>query len=60
MPWARMRNRFPDDVPRPPHWGGYRIVPETVEFWRNRADRVHDRVEYVRRDAGWRIRRLSP
>jgi len=47
-------------IPRPPHWGGYRIRPETVEFWRNRADRVHDRVEYCRRDGGWRIRRLSP
>jgi pyridoxamine 5'-phosphate oxidase len=53
--------RFPGvAVPRPPHWGGYRIVPETVEFWRNRADRVHDRVEYTRRGASWRLRRLSP
>src|SRR6478752_4955119 len=41
--------RFGEDVPRPPHWGGYRILPTTVEFWRNRADRVHDRVEYTRR-----------
>jgi pyridoxamine 5'-phosphate oxidase len=57
---AATETRFPDDVPRPPHWGGYRVEPETVEFWRNRADRVHDRVEYCRRDAGWRIRRLSP
>ena len=52
--------RFGDDVPRPPHWGGYRILPSAVEFWRNRADRVHDRVEYTRRGASWRIRRLSP
>jgi pyridoxamine 5'-phosphate oxidase len=52
--------RFGEDVPRPPHWGGYRILPTTVEFWRNRADRVHDRVEYTRRGASWRIRRLSP
>lgn len=53
--------RFPGvAVTRPPHWGGYRIVPETVEFWRNRADRVHDRIEYTRRGASWRIRRLSP
>jgi pyridoxamine 5'-phosphate oxidase len=52
--------RFGEDVPRPPHWGGYRIKPTTVEFWRNRADRVHDRVEYTRRGASWRIRRLSP
>jgi len=57
---AAAEARFPDDVPRPPQWGGYRIVPETVEFWRNRADRVHDRVEYCRREAAWRIRRLSP
>jgi pyridoxamine 5'-phosphate oxidase len=57
---AAVEARFPDDVPRPPHWGGYRIVPEVVEFWRNRADRVHDRVEYARRADGWRIRRLSP
>ncbi len=52
--------RFGEDVPRPPHWGGYRILPTAVEFWRNRADRVHDRVEYTRRGASWRIRRLSP
>ncbi len=52
--------QYPDAVPRPPHWGGYRIVPETVEFWRNRADRVHDRVEYAWRADAWRIRRLSP
>jgi pyridoxamine 5'-phosphate oxidase len=52
--------QFPDAVPRPPHWGGYRIVPDTVEFWRNRRDRVHDRVEYTRRADGWRVRRLSP
>jgi len=52
--------QYPGDVPRPPHWGGYRIIPETVEFWRNRADRVHDRVEYAWRADAWRIRRLSP
>ena len=55
-----VEERFPEDVPRPAHWGGYRIVPETVEFWRNRADRVHDRVEYARRGETWRVRRLSP
>jgi pyridoxamine 5'-phosphate oxidase len=57
---AAAEARFPEDVPRPPHWGGYRLVPEVVEFWRNRADRVHDRVEYTRRGDAWRIRRLSP
>jgi pyridoxamine 5'-phosphate oxidase len=57
---AAAEARFPADVPRPPDWGGYRIAPETMEFWRNRTDRVHDRVEYTRRDGAWRIRRLSP
>jgi len=57
---AAAEAQYPGDVPRPPHWGGYRIVPETVEFWRNRADRVHDRVEYAWRADAWRIRRLSP
>jgi pyridoxamine 5'-phosphate oxidase len=57
---AEAEARFPDSVLRPPHWGGYRIVPDTVEFWRNRVDRVHDRVEYSRRGDAWRIRRLSP
>ena len=52
--------RFPDAVPRPEHWGGYRIVVDRFEFWRNRADRVHDRVEYCRTPDGWTIRRLSP
>lgn len=61
---ARMREaeqRFPgDDVPRPPYWGGYRIVPERFEFWEGRADRVHDRIVYVRDGTGWRVERLSP
>jgi len=57
---AAAEAQYPGDVPRPPHWGGYRIIPETVEFWRNRADRVHDRVEYAWRADAWRIRRLSP
>jgi len=57
---AAAEAQYPEDVPRPPHWGGYRIIPETVEFWRNRADRVHDRVEYAWRADAWRIRRLSP
>jgi pyridoxamine 5'-phosphate oxidase len=52
--------RFPGTVPRPEHWGGYRIVVDRFEFWRNRADRVHDRVEYRRTTDGWSIGRLSP
>jgi pyridoxamine 5'-phosphate oxidase len=55
--------RFPDgDVPLPPHWGGYRVVPETIEFWQGRESRLHDRIRYVREIGGhgWRIERLSP
>jgi pyridoxamine 5'-phosphate oxidase len=49
------------DVPRPPHWGGYRLVPDEVEFWQGRAFRLHDRFRYTRTVAGdWRIERLAP
>ncbi len=55
--------RFADDgrpMPRPEFWGGYRLAPETFEFWQNRADRLHDRVRYTHRDDGWVIERLAP
>ena len=57
---AEMTDRFPDEVPRPPFWGGFRIVPETVEFWHHRDDRLHDRLRYRRSAGGWVIERLSP
>ena len=53
--------RFGDEpVPRPGHWGGYRIVPDEVEFWQGRPDRLHDRLRYVRDADGWRLERLWP
>ena len=52
--------RFPDDVPRPPYWGGYRIVPDRFEFWQGRPNRVHDRIAYVRTAGEWTRNRLSP
>ncbi len=52
--------RFPQDVPRPPFWGGYRVVPDRFEFWQGRPDRVHDRIAYERSGDGWTIARLSP
>ena len=57
---ADQEARFPDDVPRPPFWGGYRVVPDRFEFWQGRPNRVHDRVAYERGENGWTIARLSP
>jgi pyridoxamine 5'-phosphate oxidase len=52
--------RFPDDVPRPPYWGGYRVIPHRFEFWQGRPNRLHDRIVYDREPSGWRLARLSP
>jgi pyridoxamine 5'-phosphate oxidase len=50
----------PADVPMPDFWGGYVLVPETVEFWQSGTYRLHDRLRYRRQDGGWVIERLSP
>jgi pyridoxamine 5'-phosphate oxidase len=54
--------RFGDGevVPRPPYWGGFRVVPAWIEFWHHRDDRLHDRIRYRLEDGAWRRERLSP
>ena len=53
--------RFADvDVPLPAFWGGYRLVPDAVELWTHRENRLHDRLRYVRDGEGWRSERLAP
>ena len=56
----RLRRAHPEQVPRPPHWGGYRLVPQAYEFWQHREDRLHDRFRYLLVDGSWQIDRLAP
>lgn len=57
---ADATQRLGDDPPRPPHWGGYRLVPTALEFWQGRESRLHDRLAYAPAGGGWAVRRLSP
>jgi len=55
------REKYGDDVPRPEWWGGYRVIPDEVEFWQGRPNRLHDRLRYLREpDGSWRRDRLAP
>ncbi len=59
--YAAVSQEYVDrDVPLPDHWGGYRVIPESIEFWQGRPSRMHDRLVYQRVDEVWRIQRLAP
>ena len=59
--YARAAELFPgEDVPLPPFWGGYRVLPETVELWAHRENRLHDRIRYSLAGGEWRRERLAP
>ena len=58
--WKELGARHGDDPERPPHWGGYRLVPEHLEFWQGRMSRLHDRIAYSRLGNAWEISRLAP
>jgi pyridoxamine 5'-phosphate oxidase len=58
---AEMKRRFGDgEIPLPHFWGGYRVAPESIEFWQGRESRLHDRFRYKRADGSWRVERLAP
>ena len=64
-PWLEARVKaaeaqYGDNPPRPPHWGGYRVLPDWLEFWQGRQSRLHDRLAYTREASGWKLERLSP
>lgn len=52
--------KYPLHVPRPPHWGGYLVIPDKIEFWQGRPNRLHDRIQYTLKDGKWHKERLSP
>jgi pyridoxamine 5'-phosphate oxidase len=59
--WRELEHKFPNEVPLPPHWGGFVLAPERIEFWQGRPSRLHDRFCYFRKpDGSWKIERLSP
>lgn len=57
---AAMASRHGDNPPRPPHWGGYRLIPDAMEFWQGRPNRLHDRLQYLRSGGAWTRGRLAP
>ena len=57
---AKVKEQYGDDPPLPPHWGGFRVQPDEIEFWQGRESRLHDRLRYRKDETGWVVERLSP
>ena len=60
--WAEFATKYPEgsQVPRPPHWGGFLVIPTMIEFWQGRYSRLHDRIRYTRDASTWKLERLYP
>ena len=58
--WEALSKEYGENPSLPPHWGGYRVMPEHLEFWQGRRSRLHDRIVYARDGSGWKLSRLAP
>lgn len=58
--YIKFQEQYKNDIPRPPFWGGYRIVPNLIEFWQGRSNRMHDRILFTITDGSWKKSRLAP
>ena len=58
--WKDLTEKYGEHPPRPPHWGGYRVMPHYLEFWQGRRSRLHDRMAYTREGNAWKVARLAP